>query len=530
MSSFPLYLVTGQAFYFSVCLFVGIACLAASWLSADAWWQRRSASQFWQSAGFILLTGGFLMAGVTGESGSWILTLSSWLRIAGYLAVATSAIIEPIQSRPNTAAALSAKPAAGLTVIPVVAQSIATVLLPLTPTIAAVAFWRRAHTGLETHLRPVSLAFGILGLAELLATTSVFSTTTNPVLQNLTAAYSWIWIITQLLYCLGAVVLAAWVWRYLIRRPHTQLFFITDVLVTVVTLLVTVSSISLTMSNVQATVLAGLQTSASVLRDRLDSQGATSLAAAKVVSLNPAVIAATAGRDHAGLRQHITLNPLGNDQYMSEIIIIGPSGDVLYRASDPDRYGDLLASNSLAVRSLGGATATGTIATGSSANSGLAVASTTPVTSNGTVIGAVITLLNLNNAFVDGLKRTTGLDSTIYAGDQRVATTLSGPNGLTRDIGAHESSSDVKQAVLEHGHRWSGMLYVSNRPYLMSFQPLTDIDNRVVGMLSIGQLQSDIIRTTSQAITYTRLAAVGWLMLALWPIFILTQQIARQLR
>lgn len=525
-------MLIGQALHFGISLFIGLACLAGAWLYLDAWSQRRQAGELSQGLGFIILTIGFLIAGAVWDDSGWIGTLANWLRLFGYLAVAGGNLMEPPQPRP---ASSGGSPLANNHALSV--SSAATIIrptfimaLPVAALAATILYWRRAYPGLERHLRPLVPVFGVLTLAEAINLTSLVSSSGHPLVQSVTSPLGVLWYTQQALLLVAAVLLGRWIWHYLTKRPQTQIFLMTTGIVTGITMLTTVTITSLIMFNLQQTVLDGLQTSANVLRYAISSQATASEAAAKTLSLSPAIAKAIADKDHATLSRLVNLNPLTPDQYVTEIIVTGPAGDVLLRASDPDRYGDLVSNNALIVRSLAGGNATGAVTAGGSTNPSIHIASSTPVLYQGVVVGTITASLALGNAFVDGLKRTTGLDSTIYAASQRVATTLTGPDGLSRDLGVAETNPAVISTVIQHGKTWNGSLNISNRPYLASYQPIVDGDTNVIGMLAVGQPQSTILATATQALEYTYLAAIGWLILVVIPIFFITRQISRQLR
>jgi methyl-accepting chemotaxis protein len=150
--------------------------------------------------------------------------------------------------------------------------------------------------------------------------------------------------------------------------------------------------------------------------------------------------------------------------------------------------------------------------------------------SSNIVIGTVSTAVVADNAFVDGIKNSTGLDSAIYSTDVLSATTLTSPDGKTRQIGIKQTSQTVKNQVLTKGQTFKGSLDLFNRPFLAVYAPLKDINNNVVGMLFIGQPQSSVLQSAGRSIELTFTLAVILMALAIVPAYLMARYIARQLQ
>jgi hypothetical protein len=441
-------------------------------------------------------------------------------------------------SSPSSTAPSSAKPPqppAGSTPplavfgIPAVVTTSLGILLPLGSGLISVLYWRRATTGLERHIKGVAWAFTGFTLADILALLiHTWSTSDNPLLQSFAQPLSSLWTIQHITLLVSGILLTRWVWRYLTRRPQTQLFLLaTSIMVTVV-LTTTITMTSLLLASIEKDALTSLETSAKVLGYAVDGKTSDTRADARILAQTPAVIQAVSANDHTSLAR--LADSLLDDKNLTDFIATDRTGQVLIRASDPDLYGDAMSGNSLITRALAGTTVSSIMSQSGAVAPTLAVSTATPIKqANGAIIGAILGVQALDNAFVDGIKRTTGLDSTVYHDTTRTATTLVAPDGTSRYIGAKETSPAVINTTLGQGKPWHGSLTISNQPFLVTYLPLKDADNTVVGMLSVGKSQHAILETSTQAVRLTFLSAIIWLIVIMLPIYLVSRHIARQL-
>ena len=117
----------------------------------------------------------------------------------------------------------------------------------------------------------------------------------------------------------------------------------------------------------------------------------------------------------------------------------------------------------------------------------------------GVLYGGV--LLNRRYEIVDNVKEAVfkdekykGIDmgtATIFLQNLRVSTNAMNRKG-ERAIGTLVSE-EVNQAVLQDGKAWTKRAFVVNDWYLASYAPIRDIENNIVGMLSVGMLERPYI-------------------------------------
>ncbi|MBN1104232.1 MAG: cache domain-containing protein [Deltaproteobacteria bacterium] len=77
--------------------------------------------------------------------------------------------------------------------------------------------------------------------------------------------------------------------------------------------------------------------------------------------------------------------------------------------------------------------------------------------------------------------------ATIFLSDIRIATTVKGEN-QQRALGT-VVSDDVHDHVLKQGRPWISRPFAVNSRYVTAYEPIRDMDERIVGMLSIGVLE-----------------------------------------
>jgi len=124
----------------------------------------------------------------------------------------------------------------------------------------------------------------------------------------------------------------------------------------------------------------------------------------------------------------------------------------------------------------------------------------------GVVYGGL--LLNRRYEIVDKIKETVfqnaqykGRDigtATIFQDDVRISTNVMNEDG-TRAVGTRVSE-EVYNRVVRDGERWIRRAFVVNSWYISAYEPIRDINNRIIGILYVGILEEpylDLKRHTS---------------------------------
>ncbi len=576
-----------QNIHFAISLFTALVFFAVFWLYFDAWTAgTKHVRDLLKWIGFFLASVSFVIYATLIEQtnlghsifGGGSALVADALRLLAYIIIIVGQILDPLQKKPKTnglddvldesapetparkiiepAQAVQAAPAQAAASI---AAAVATppqpaaaapqprkiqvssifaitagngygtvFALPLGACIVALLYWRRATTGIERHLKPVAFAFLLFFAFELFSLGELFRDTNDPTVFNLVKPFGPVWITSHVFLLLGALALGRWVWRYLTERFMSQLFMLFTSAILAVFLITTVSFTFLLLRSIQSDALDNLETASSVLSYALNSKEAETRADAESVASNPAVVDAITTKNHAAL------NTLTSDflesRKQASLIVTTNDAQVLLRAEEPDRWGDSISSDTLVRRALIGEDSS-TVATQSGVLAPVVtIRSIVPVRDDsGTIIGTVSSAIIVDNAFVDGIKHATGLDSAVYSGNVRSATTLTAPDGISRWVGVKETNHDVQDTVLKHGAVFKGSLDVLNRQYLAVYAPLKDADNTVIGMLFIGQPEVAILQTATYLIGLTFIVAVILLAAAIIPAYWIARHITKQL-
>jgi two-component system, NtrC family, sensor kinase len=130
---------------------------------------------------------------------------------------------------------------------------------------------------------------------------------------------------------------------------------------------------------------------------------------------------------------------------------------------------------------------------------GMALIAAAPVMDEGgKIMGALYAgfLLNRNHGLVDKIRSIVFEDKlyqgrplgtvTIFQWDCRIATNVILPNG-NRAIGTRVSE-EVYDKVLENGLHWYGRAFVVDDWYLSAYDPIRDVEGKVIGILYVGVL------------------------------------------
>ena len=138
---------------------------------------------------------------------------------------------------------------------------------------------------------------------------------------------------------------------------------------------------------------------------------------------------------------------------------------------------------------------------------------------SGTILGILYggILLNRNFDIVDRVKEIVykgekykGRDrgtATIFQHDLRISTNVPNEKG-ERAIGTRVSK-EVNQAVLVEGQPWIDRAFVVNHWYITAYEPIRDINNKIIGILYVGMLERPYIDTTNRVmLTFILLASL----------------------
>lgn len=535
-----------QNIHFAVNFFSAFVMFGVFWLYLDAWSEKKPKRDLFKLIGLAILSFSFVLDAAHVEGISKVESifnialfqnLFSWSRIIGYLLLIIGLANEPLMKRPNVKG-LSAQDwkvsggIAGLRFqnfihwLPVnyVWMSLLVGLLYL----------RKATTGLERHLKPVAYGFLVISFSELLSLASYFQNSKNVDIYKLVTPYGPIWIIKLLTLLLGSILISRWVWKYLITRLQSQLFMIFTTGILIIFLVITAAFSAILLKQIQNAALSQMETSVKVLGYAIDRQQAEMLSDAKVISQNSQIRQALLANQREDLATYIQ-NYLFSKK-LSFVTVVNDQAQVQVRGSDPERFGDSLSSDAYIQRSLLGEEIStvkvdeGLISPQMSVEALVPIYDSDDTHSDRKIIGSVIVGQTINNTFLDGLKKSTGLDASIYGGNVLAASTFVSSDNTSRRLGVVEKSPKINQQVLEAGKTYVGSISLYNLPYYSAYLPLKDSDQITVGMLFVGQPQNIIYKTASLSIEFTFLIAAALILISVYPSYLITKYVVYQLK
>lgn len=159
---------------------------------------------------------------------------------------------------------------------------------------------------------------------------------------------------------------------------------------------------------------------------------------------------------------------------------------------------------------------------------------------NGTLIGILYggILLNRNYEIVDSVKETVykgekykGRDkgtATIFQHDLRISTNVKNENG-ERAIGTRVSK-EVNMAVLVEGKPWIDRAFVVNDWYITAYEPIKNINDKIIGILYVGMLEKPYIDITERVMMTFTIMAILSVILLLAILYFATTKITNPLK
>ncbi len=170
-----------------------------------------------------------------------------------------------------------------------------------------------------------------------------------------------------------------------------------------------------------------------------------------------------------------------------------------------DRHGDDVSSQETVMRALRDGTANVDIVQGTVVP--FTLRASAPVYSpDGKIVGSISIGRALSEpAYVDDLKKLTGLDATIFKNDTRVQTTLLQADG-SRAIGTRVSDPAVLDAVFKRGENFFTITELFGFKYASCYWPMRDNKGETVGIWFIGAPVTEIFKLRDDAVRNTLVA------------------------
>ncbi len=282
------------------------------------------------------------------------------------------------------------------------------------------------------------------------------------------------------------------------------------------------------MAEVQTRVRRNLNAAHTAYRNHLDILAALLRSTARDRML------ASALKRHDRAELDAILRDLQTPKSMDFVVLLNPSGKVICRSGTAQKDDDLSTDPLIASVLRARKAARGTVvlsqerlraedpslaqraairiipaaaarpAAGQVRTDGMVAAAALPVLDAAGQLQAVLyggDLLNQRYEMVDAIRRQVFQDEvyhgkpigavTVFLGDLRIATNLMTDSG-DRAVGTH-LSVPVHEKVLDGGGTWSAAAFAVNDWYFSAFEPIKDPQERTIGVLSVGLLQTPFV-------------------------------------
>jgi hypothetical protein len=512
--------------HFVVNLLLSLALFGICWLYFDAWSVNKTNSQLIRVIGFFFLAISFFIHSTHIEFslssisviGQKLLLFLPVFRGLGYLFIIISLITEPLMARPKRKEALLFIGWFSLNVM---------IVHPLLAVVVFFLYLRRSTVGLEDHLKPLTLGFLLISFAELFSLASLFRQTTNVDLFNLVSPFGPLWIIENLFLSVAAYVFIRWVFGYLLKRFQSQMFIILTSTIVLIFFIITILYTSLLFKNFTDQTLSQLETNAKIFQLAIESKKNETANISQLIAGNESIKKSILEEDN-------NLSKIVEDYLIAKkqttTVVVSVSGQVLARGENSEKKGDSLSDNLLIKDALDGRESSSIVAKEDVVAPKIYIMSSSPIKDNEKIIGAVMTGVVLDNAFIDGVKKTTGLEASIYAYNQLSSSTIVSPDGRSRLIGIKEENSTIQKTVLEKGENYQGELVITGISYLTAFLPLRDKQNNIIGMLFVGKTLGESFGTISYSLELTFIIIAVLLLFSIIPSYYISKYIEYQLK
>ncbi len=326
-------------------------------------------------------------------------------------------------------------------------------------------------------------------------------------------------IIEHLLKGVGFVLIVRWVWQYLQLRIRESLILIFISAALFLSTVVTLAFSTILISQITAQAESNLLTNARVLDLHLKGLEEQALAKASLIARDDALAQAVTNNDFQRLSQ--IAETFLESQSLGFVTITDRDGVVLVRAHALSKRGDSL----LGERALEEAVRGDPFVTiEESPVEKLSIRAAAPIKRADKTVGVVIAGYPLDNALVDNIKRITGLEMFLYTGSVSTASTALASDGRTRLTGITLADSTVRSEVLGAGKTTTAQAEFYGQPFLASYLPLLNGDDKIIGMISAAKPQQDILDIANSTNRLTLITVLLILLVLLFPIYKLSKR------
>lgn len=471
-----------------------IVSLMAAWLSFDANRLRHDAYVIARGVGFSLCAIGYLLRALAlGDVFSYLAVI---IFIAGLLGILasffkkTELVVHAIIIIPSFS---------------ILSQEIYGLIAILFVLVSYLS-WRQLKREQNRTWLPLAISFAILALSSIISIYVSDSDQTNP-----------LFLFKLVIEAIAFTFIAYWVWQFMRMRINESMAMISVAVTFTLATVVTLAFSTILIGRVTAETGRNLITDVKVLDFSVQTLKESSLAKAEVIAADTDVALAVTENDFASLYE--LSESLLEKHNLGFLTIVDGEGDVLVRANALSRRGDNLSSERAVEEALDNKSFS-TIE--ESPVEGLSIRAGAPIISKGKVVGVVLAGYQLDNAFVDGMKRVTGLEMFIYKDDISISGTAFAADGTERLIGV-KVEGEIRKDVLGEGKSALSEVTMYGEPFQASYAPLRNEDGKVVGMLSAAKRQQEIINVANATNRLTLITVLLIILILFVPVYSLAK-------
>jgi hypothetical protein len=386
---------------------------------------------------------------------------------------------------------------------------LATILL-IAITISAIKRYQRE---IMKSLKPFWIAFSLLALASILA---IFNSKTG------TQGFSWIG--EHVFKFIGFGFLGYWGWQYLKLRIKEEMLLIFVGMALFIAVIVTFTFSAILLKNMESETKANLISNVKVLNYTLSRMKNETLSNAQIFAKDEEIENSLEEKDFGKLEEKS--QQLMAEKSMDFFTIADEKGEVILRAHSVTAKGDNIKEEKAGGEALQG---NSYVTIEPTLTEKFSIRGAAPIyNSENNLIGAVITGFIIDNAFADQIKKTTGLEATIYKEDTVQATTIFDPVGKTRNVGTKQTDVKVVETVLQEGQGITTRTMILSRPYLAAYLPLKNTEGEIIGMFQASRLQIELFETAATANRLTLLVTIIIVIMALMPAYLVVKRITQE--
>jgi hypothetical protein len=507
---------------FSTLVLASLVIFGLFWLYFDAWTYRKNRYEIPLLIGLLLLSLSLLAQSMTFETkilmsiwrGDFIETIRTgylYLRVVAYIFMIIGLYFTPIEKRPE----LNMVFGLGMIALPLQFS------LPILSACVALLYWRRASLGLEQHMNRVAMGFSIFALYELFSLAGLFRTSHDVWVVQLVAPFGIINSIQYALLVISMCILARWTWYYLLKRLSTQLFMITLSGAVGLSLLITGLFVTLLLNSVETESLQKLTGNAKVVSSLLEEKKARLISETKFLSVDPVVLTSISNGERKLLAPIIKNHMIQTG--VTSFTVVNSEGKIILQGENEEERGTSLSEDNDVKEALQGEVVSGFVSKSGVVGPEVRIRVIVPAGS-----GALIASQILDNAYVDGIKTTTGMSISIYGDKVLSSTTEDIGDGITRLVGIRETNQKVLEYVWEKGAITAQSVRLGENEYLSGFVPLKDGSGTTIGAIQLSEPQTTGIKTAGQAVQLTFALVIAIIIALSFPIYLISKRLVAE--